>query len=163
MPPTPNLEMSISVMEAADVDDLDPEKQKSCLSLSLTRLHSPREQPWNAPTDFGTSRSSDIYEDDDDDGRWKPEAHQHQPYSPEVYDFYSPTSAASSPLDMADVEDELMLDTLMSLGATEATARGRNSAMRSTRAAATFAEVYGGCAIADCANKARRELNLKGL
>ena len=64
---------------------------------------------------------------------------------------------------MADVEDEPMLDTLMSLGATEATSRGRISAMRSARAAATVAEVYGGGAIVDCANKARRDLNLKGL
>ena len=35
--------------------------------------------------------------------------------------------------------------------------------MRSTRAAATFAEVDGEGAIVDCASKARRDLNLKGL
>ena len=77
-------------------------------------------RPWDAPAAFGPSQDSDIYKDDDDDGRWNPEAHQHEPDSPQ----YSPTSAASSPLDMADVEDEPMLDTLMSLGVTEATARG---------------------------------------
>ena len=64
---------------------------------------------------------------------------------------------------MADVEDEPMLDTLMSLGVPEATARERISAMRSTRASATFAGVYGGGVIIDCTNKARRDLNLKRL
>ena len=126
--------------------------------LDATPLTPPR-RPWDAPAAFGPYRGSDICEYDGDDGRWNPEAHQHEPDSPQ----YSPTSAASSPIGMADVEDDPRLDTLMSLGVTEATARGRISAMRSTRAAATFAEVYGGGAIVDCANKARRDLNLKGL
>ena len=35
--------------------------------------------------------------------------------------------------------------------------------MKSTSAAVTFAEVYGGGAIVDCASKAKRNLNLEGL
>ena len=42
-------------------------------------------------------------------------------------------------------------------------ARERACAMRSSRAAATFTEVIGGGAIVECANKARRDLNIVGL
>ena len=52
---------------------------------------------------------------------------------------------------------------LMALGVSVSHARDSVSSTKSTRAAATFAEVYGGGAIVECANKARRNLNLKGL
>ena len=42
----------------------------------------PPGRPWDAPVAVGPSRVSDVYEDDDDDGRRNSEAHQHEPDSP---------------------------------------------------------------------------------
>ena len=56
-----------------------------------------------------------------------------------------------------------MVGHLMALSVSASLARDSISSMRSTRATATFAEVDEGGAIVECANKARRNLNLKGL
>ena len=62
-------------------------------------------------------------------------------------------------------DNDEMLDTLMMTGVSLPEARARVCAMRSSRPAATFTEVYGGEAIAivECANNARRDLNIVGL
>ena len=70
-------EMSTSMMEAADVDDLDPENQESPQPELEAAPLTPPGRTWDAPVAFGPSRDPDVYEDDDDDGRWNPEAHQH--------------------------------------------------------------------------------------
>ena len=59
--------------------------------------------------------------------------------------------------------DSDIISALCVLGATEEVARSHLSAMRSSRPAATFSEVYGGGAIVDCANHACRDLNVNGL
>ena len=63
---------------------------------------------------------------------------------------------------LADADSSLV-GNLMTLGVPEQTARDHVCAMRSRRPAATFSEVYGGGSIVDCANQARRDLNLEGL
>ena len=56
-----------------------------------------------------------------------------------------------------------MMDYLISAGVDPVTAKHRLNAMIAPKPTATFMEVYGRGAIVDCANRARRDLNLKGL
>ena len=60
-------------------------------------------------------------------------------------------------------DNDEMLDTLMMMGVSLPEARARVCAIRSSRPAATFTAVFGGGAIVECANKARRDLNTVGL
>ena len=78
-------------------------------------------------------------------------APEYSPFSPDDSEMGSPN------------EDEAMVDHLKVLGVPDQIARDKIMSMRSQRPAATFTEVYGGGAIVDCANHARRSLNLKGL
>ena len=62
-----------------------------------------------------------------------------------------------------DVAEDAMVDSLRIAGAIPQDAKTHVNAMLGSKPKATFMEVYGGGAIADCANHARRNLNLQGL
>ena len=121
----------------------------------------PPGRPWDLPDDdINDDEALDMIDEDypasgqwDESGRWDPSSQQDIEYEP-----YSPDSPAQD----AD-GDEAMLDYLMSLGVTKVTASATINSMRSERPPATFMEIYGGGAIKDCANKTRRDLNVKGL
>ena len=95
---------------------------------------------------------------------------------PPLYSPFSPDGSPdqemgeSNPDAMVDAlladdkeQDRIIEDYLVILGVEKADARNHVCAMRSTRAAATFSEVYGGGSIVECANRSRRGLNIKGL
>ena len=98
----------------------------------------------------------------DEDGRWDPPSHeQEHPEADDEFgdlaDFFPPGDDE----DMEEMQDNRMMDTLMLLGVKERDAVSHIHAMNSNKAAATFSEVYGGGAIVECVNKARRDLNVQ--
>ena len=66
--------------------------------------------------------------------------------------------AASPPKD-----SDSMMDYLISSGVDPVVAKHRLNAMTAPKPTATFMEVYGRGAIVECANRARRDLNIEGL
>ena len=58
-------------------------------------------------------------------------------------------------------DSDVMMDYLISTGVDRETAQNHLKAMRPHRSPTTFMEVYGRGAIVDCANRARRDLNVQ--
>ena len=95
-----------------------------------------------------------------DSRRWDPQNFRDDEQF-ELDSLYSPGSpdGATEVIAPDSVPDNYaMLDTRMMMGVSLSDARARGGAMRSSQQAATFTEVYGGGAIVECANKARRDL-----
>ena len=97
-----------------------------------------------------------------DSGRWDPQSFRDDEQF-ELDSLYNPGSSDEAMEGIAVPDSDEMLDTLMMMGVSLPEAQARACAMRSSRPAATFTEVYGGGAIVKCANKARRDLNIVSL
>ena len=131
----------------------------------------PLQQPGPAPP---TPIETEEDVNEESDGRWNPAAHRGPgAMGPEddefgdLADFFAPGDTDDEMEVAAETvdndENDAMVDYLVMSGVKEAVARKHVKAMRSPKPMATFSEVYGRGSIVECANKARRDLNLKGL
>ena len=98
--------------------------------------------------------------------RWDPEAHNGNPEDGDAYgdilEFFPHGSLNDDDEMEESAEDSAMVDYLVLVGAEPIEAKDRVNSMRGRRST-TFMEVYGGGAINECANIARRERGLKGI
>lgn len=125
-----------------------------------------REEPAEASVVPPPTPISHAVDDEEEEptGRWDPAAHRDLPDSPmEENEDDVAAQFMDSDDDAMDDGQDRMVSYLVTAGVPRDVAKSKVCAMMSKRPAATFMEVYGRGAIVQCANQARRDLNLQGL
>ena len=120
--------------------------------------------PAPSPVPMPTPVAADMEDEEDHSGRWDPAFQETDDAVAMDEYFQNPQySPPGSEPDMDVADENAMVKDLVLSGVYRKRAKKRVEAMTSSRPMATLTEVYGRGRIVDCANHARRDLNVLGM